>query len=281
MNKKDISVHLNFDDFSPQASKRGDFGGFGGYNLNRIQELLKEFPNLKITMFTVPNWIDQPYVYHRYFYKIKELLRIFPVVPPLYSQPYLLRKNKDWCELVKKLVTENRLEIAVHGFFHFNPYSRIHGQEFEGLSESAVRQRIILAEEEFNYNNIPFVKAFRSPGWGTNPYLSKVLSELGYIVNAEVSSSSKTHTMTKNAQGLFVLPQNWSIKEDPDEAIRLADTYTTVYMKGHIAYLHGKETIENGINDQHWSNLRRALNQLEQSYNVKYLTVDDIIKRQK
>ncbi len=281
MNKKDILVHLNFDDFNPQSDKNGDFGGLGGDNLNKIEELLKEFPNLKITMFTVPNWIDRPYKYHRYLYKAKELLRIFPVVSPSCSEPNLLRKHGDWCSLVRKLVAEDRLEIAVHGFFHFNPQSRIHGQEFEGLSESAVRQRIVLAEEEFHHNNIPFIKAFRSPGWGKNIHLTKVLGELGYSVNAYLSSSSKTYQATKESHNLLSLPQNWSIKESAEEAINLADQHGCVFMKGHIAFRYGRETVENGINDKHWGNLREALSRLEQLYTVKYITIKDIITHQK
>lgn len=278
MNKKDIIVNLNFDDFHPQNSYFGDFGGLEGENLKKITQLLDEFTDLKITMFTVPNWIDVPYTKHRYWYKIRELLRIFPVVSPNIESPYLLRKNKNWCQKVRDLVRNDKLEIAVHGFFHHNPYRSIHGQEFFNLNYEETKQRILLAEAEFNYNSIPFVKAFRPPGWGTNIYLPRVLKDLNYDMYATNSSGSKTCDF-EYKDFLLSLPQNWSIKEDPQEALRLAEKYGRVFMKGHIAFKYGLETIENGINEIHWNNLRNALHLLTQNYNVTFVTLQDCISK--
>lgn len=280
MEKKTIFVNLNFDDFHPQRDSEGDFGDIGlSGNLEKIVQLTDEFPGLIVSLFTVANWIDRPYRYHRYNYFLREILGIRPVVRSHQSEPFLLSKHDLWCEKVSELISEQKIEIANHGYFHHNPRSRIHGQEFHNLSEEESRKRILLAEEEFKKNNIKFIKAFRPPGWGINKSLVKVLKELDYKIYAPLSSRSKTFEIKKD-NDLIILPQNWSIRESPKEALELAEKFGAVYMKGHMVYKYGKEIIENGINEDFWQNLRITLRLLNDKYNIKYLSLEDITKHQ-
>lgn len=281
MEKKTIVVHLNFDDFHPQRNSDGDFGDIGsGGALEHMENLTQEFPGLTISLFTVPNWIDQPYRRHRYMYLIRHIFGLYPVVASHQDQPFLISKHPLWCQKVNELVAAGKFEIANHGYFHHNPHIRIHGQEFMGLSEAENRKRILLAEEEFTKAGLRFVKAFRPPGWGVNATLTKVLRELNYKMYAPYSSRSKT-SKVEIKDGLLTLPQNWSIRESPQEALRMAEKTGAVFMKGHMVYKYGSETIENGITPEYWQNLRQALMLLNEKYNVTYVSLQKLIDTNK
>ncbi len=279
MEKKTIFVNLNFDDFHPQRDHDGDFGDIGaGGVLEHMENLVTEFPGLIVSLFTVPNWIDRPHRHHRYVYFMRQMSGLRPVVHPQDNEPFLISKHTLWCAKVKQLIDSGKFEIANHGYFHYNPNIRIHGQEFAGLSEAETKKRILLTEEAFTKAELPFVKAFRPPGWGTNQMLPKVLRELGYKIYAPYSSRSKTSKVEKK-DGLLILPQNWSIRESPEEALLLAEKTGAVYMKGHMVYQYGKETIENGITPEFWQNLRTALRLLNEKYNVVYVSLNELANK--
>jgi predicted deacetylase len=275
--KKTIFVNLNFDDFHPEQGQYGDFGADPSKGtFLKLKNLCDQFPGLVITLFTSPNWIDRPYTMHRYFYYAKDKLGMYPVVSPQKGSPWLISKHSKWCNEVRSLVACKKFEIAVHGYEHFNPKTRIHGQEFVNLSESETKEKILLSESEFNKMNIPFFKGFRPPGWGTNKYLTAVLKELNYEMYGIASSRSKT-LRVGIIDGLKTVPQNWSIRETKEEAIRLAEEGDTVFMKGHLTYKYGKETIENGITEEFWQNLVETLQVLKDRYDVKFVSLKEYL----
>lgn len=279
---KDIIFNINFDDFHPQMDKFGDFGGdpkFGNFKL--ILELLKEFPGLKITMFTVPNWIDKPFTCSSYYYHIRKLLGMQPVVPNYKDEPFRLDKHKDWCAKVREFIKKDRLEIAVHGYNHHNPKSVIHGQEFAGLSYQESKKKILNAEKIFKKCQIPYVRIFRPPGWGISKGMFEALRDLNYIA-ATNQSNSKTFQIHKISSGvsdiggLKNIPQNYSIKDNPNEAFREAKTHGVVYAKGHMVYNYGQEIIENGLNNN-INNLQTVLKILNKKYKIKYIFLKNLI----
>ncbi len=104
---KEILLNLNFDDFHTQTDEEGDFGGdLENGNFRYIKALWDEFPGLKITLFTTPNWIDRPYQYHHYFYHIRKLLGIRPVVPHHNGEPFRIDKHPEWCKQVRQWIKE-------------------------------------------------------------------------------------------------------------------------------------------------------------------------------
>ena len=278
--KKTILVNLNFDDFHPEDDTWGDFGGTVDSGVfKRLSDITTQFPGLVVTLFTTPNWIDRPYAAHRYWYALREKLGLRPVVSPQAGEPFKLTKHRAWCEAVQKLVAEKRFEIAVHGYLHTNPASRIHGQEFAGIAREETLAKIRSAESELSAAGIPFIKAFRPPGWGENPYLAAALKETGYEIFARDSSHAKTSSMG-TCEGMKTIPQNWSIRESTEEALRLAEETGVVFMKGHLVYQYGKETIENGITDAFWTTLVETLSSLTQQYDVQFVSLEEYLRRQ-
>jgi peptidoglycan/xylan/chitin deacetylase (PgdA/CDA1 family) len=273
---KIVYFNLNLDDFHPQLSP--DFGGDperGTFKL--LMSLLEEFPNLKITLFTVPNWIDRPRICTRIWYLFKYKLGL-RVIKPYENEPFRIDKHPKWCNIVRSLVKEGRFEIAVHGYNHCNPYLYTHGQEFIGLSEREVHERILRAEELFHRCEIPFVKGFRPPGWGLSAELIRVLQKLNYKFIAPFPSHLRISKIGL-LEGMLVPPSNYSISENPTIALWLAEEYGVVFAKGHMVYKYGREIIENGLMDKNIENLRLVLNMLNERYEVYYVTIEEYLSK--
>jgi len=277
--KKPVLVNLNFDDFHPQADAWGDFGGDLERGVFRyVARLWDEFPGLVVTMFAVPNWIDRPHRIASPYYHIRRRLGLRPVVPFAEGEPYRIDKHPEWCAAVCDLVSRGKLEVAMHGYHHYNPNLVIHGQEFVGLDKAASLDRLRRAEELFISCQIPFVKGFRPPGWGMSGGLLQALRDMKYRFVGLFGTPYKL-AEPGSIEGMLSIPQNYSIKEAPEEAVRQAEQYGIVFMKGHMCYKHGRETIENGLNEEHFQNLLRALRALREKFDVRFVSLAEYAEK--
>ena len=162
-----LLFNLNFDDFHPQkASDKADFGGDMEKGLfKHIRRIIDDFPEVKITMFTTPNWTDLPD-------DSKPVKVIKHVLGMKYNHhwkndPFNLEKHPEWVQWVNEYVDKGNLEIAVHGYTHHKePSLRRHNSEFLDLSYSEANQTLEMAEKTFKKAGVKFVKGFRPPGWG-------------------------------------------------------------------------------------------------------------------
>ncbi len=271
---KELFFNLNFDDYHPQNDAEGDFGGLGGQAHLFFEELYKEFPSLVITMFTTPNWIDRPMTMPLPWYHLKKYFGIRPIVPCRKGEPYRIDKHSEWCEWTRKKVSEGRMEIMLHGYEHHNPNSTIHGQEFLDMEYEESKRRIVEAERLFGECGIPFVKGFRPPGWGYSGGLLRALKDLKYEIVGLFPSHFKLSTVS-NVGGLLVPPQNASIHEPLERILEEAERTGAVFLKGHIAYRYGGETIENGLSEKNKENLKKILRELGGRYDVRYVGLYD------
>lgn len=275
--KKVVYFNLNFDDFHPQNDKDGDFGGLNGDVNRKIVELWEKFPDLKITMFTTPNWVDRPFLFSKYYYYLRFLFKFFPVVKPFGDEPFNLLKHPEWCSWVRDEVKKGRLEIAVHGYNHHNPVRVIHGQEFLGLNSSEVENKLSLAEEIFERAEIPFVKGFRPPGWGMADSLTQNLLKRGYEFFGPYPSSYRL-SKVGDLDGLKIVPQNYSISESASIALGQAEENGVVFAKGHLAHNYGKEIISNGLSEENFVNLMSVISSLQDKYDVRFVSLSEYIK---
>jgi peptidoglycan/xylan/chitin deacetylase (PgdA/CDA1 family) len=265
-----VYFNLNFDDFHPQVNP--DFGGDPDRGaFRRLRHLLDEFPGLVITLFTVPNWQDQPRRGPRPWYLLKEFLGR-PVVRPLTEEPYRLDRHPRWCAVVRDLSSQGRLEVAVHGYTHCNPSRYAHGQEFADADETEALWRLQSAEAIFREAGIPFIKAFRPPGWGVSGGTIQALKTLRYAVFSPFPSRLRISSVG-TVEGMLIPPQNYSIVEEPQVALRLAAQRGVVFAKGHMVYRYGWERMENGITDRSWANLRQVLRLLHGNFTVRYMSL--------
>lgn len=203
---------------------------------------------------------------------MRKRLAVQPVVPCRKDEPFRLDKHPAWCEKVRKLINEEKLEVAVHGYYHHNPRQVIHGQEFIDLDYQESKKRILAAEEIFQKCDLPFLKIFRPPGWGTSPELFRALRELKYEGVGLFPSRLKQISLT-TVEGLKIIPQNYSILEQPSRALKQAEETGLVFAKGHMAYQYGRERIENGLSEKTFANIKNTLRELQKKFQVRYSSI--------
>jgi predicted deacetylase len=273
-----IIFNLNFDDFHPQRATDGqDFGGDKENGLfGYIKKLIDEFPDIKITMFTVPDWTDRPDD-AKPLKAVKHLLRL-NYHHSWKDEPFRLDKHPEWVSWVNEYVKRGNLEIAVHGLFHHTDKSWAHTAEFDGMGYTESLVRIKRAEEIMKNSGLQYVRGFRPPGWGKSEGMLKALADEKFDFVSLYGTPSKGKEITL-VNGLINIPQNYSILEKPEEGTRMAKECGRVYAKGHFAPKHGGIKIPNGLTEENYNNLAALIRELKKNYEVEFLSMSEITQR--
>jgi predicted deacetylase len=177
---KRAAVCFSVDDVHP-ASSRDDFdagGDLGRGSLGRLERLLGRHPQLRVTLFVTPDW---------------RLRRLVPTRRWLARVP-LLREHVHWAPLIPKgrfridrypdfvayLNSLPRTECAVHGLHHAHPGPQMKA-EFQRLSPSECRARLLEARRIFTLAGLRHVQGFAAPAWSSPPALCDALNEAGFM----------------------------------------------------------------------------------------------------
>lgn len=169
---------LEFDDFHWRSPENC---------ICEVDQLIKKFPNIKISLFTTP------------------LLNNFP-----------LYENNDWINKVRSYIRSNNLRLAVHGLYHTH-------EEFKFLEKEQAVQSLLVAESIFSRSGLPFTKVFRGPHWGINEQSIQALNDLQYthFYNHE------NYKYLENKFNGKVIYYNWNLKDDaPEDNILIAHGHT-------------------------------------------------------
>jgi hypothetical protein len=145
------TICLDMDDFSVLNNK-----------LDLLLKLKEAYPNLKVSMFTIPcdvayeSNFDAKLVRDRALAKVKE--------------------NLDW------------IEIIPHGLTHMP-------REFEKCTYELMKDKVIPAiDEAFKKDGLPYVKGFKAPYWLWNDEVIRALDDAGWwgAIDRKVRNIKKT-----------------------------------------------------------------------------------------
>jgi glycosyltransferase involved in cell wall biosynthesis len=197
---KDCALALTIDDLHPEAAndlEKLDFGyNFTGTFWKRINKLTSQFPEIKITLFAVANWIDRSDLPAGIFWPLRKLYRKKRQYP-VNTFNISLTKYADWIDTLNLKVKNNQIKIALHGLYHYQKEKGYPtSQEFAGQSEAIIENKFKTMENIFKKSGLIFVKGFRSPGWGINDFLINQLKKRKYLYTA--SSSDFYSDVKKN-----------------------------------------------------------------------------------
>ena len=119
-----VLFNLSIDDVHPETSKYlGDCGGDKeNGKLGYVVDLLGNYPNLKVTLFVTPNWIDRPNV-AGFKRLVKKCLKL-SIRNTWSGSPFRLDKHVEWCNWLNEYVDRGVFEVGVHGFGIKNGLSR-------------------------------------------------------------------------------------------------------------------------------------------------------------
>ena len=180
---KDFAFCITLDDLHPEnvSDLEGlDFGSDVTKPPMRVLgELFSKIPEIKTTIFTVPNWQDRSDWPNEIFFPLRKLFR----VRRGYSTDYFKvsdKKFSNWVSAVSNFYPGN-IEIATHGLSHHNKnlkYAR--SQEFLGLDGSEVTNKLAEMVSILGTSGLSYHRGFRPPGWGVTEELTFELNELGF-----------------------------------------------------------------------------------------------------
>lgn len=248
--RRKVFFNLSFDDVHPESSSDGtDCCGDRERGVFKyFLELWKLYPELKITIFVTPNWIDRAND-HFPIRQFKCALGM-KYTNSWNGEPFLLTKHKEWCEWLNSYPN---LEVAIHGYSH-HADSMLHSQEFEYMHHDACKLRLEMAERIFKESGLHYVRGFRPPGWGISDGLFEALSELKYEFISLDSIACKIDNLSRynvdKYRGLVNVPQNWDIAHGTiDEALEIAQKHGLLMAKGHISNYYDGDKIGNGLNE--------------------------------
>lgn len=147
---------------------------------NRMLWLLKlkeHFPNFKVTLFTIP--IDEKRDWGPYLIR-NEYLKV-------------IKENLDWIQLVP------------HGLKHI-------GSEVRKWDYDYMKKVLLIIEEIFKQDGLPFEKGFCAPHWRWNSGVVRALDEAGWW-GAVYKEESKPYTK-KFYRPDYCLNDQWPLNMD-------------------------------------------------------------------
>jgi len=260
------SILIDIDDVHPETSSMGtDCSGDMDQGVFKyLNKLVDEFPEIKITLFVVPDWLYKP-----------QLLpfKVLPIYLKKWNHEFQIDKHKEWCNWLREKVKSGKFEVGVHGLHHFQG-KRPFSAEFQNLSYGECEKRISQAEKLLEKCDIPFVKAFRPPGWIGSKFLMSVLQKRKYLVTGsvgtqdEISDDSttsgpglKTNLLyLEKLNGIYNVPVNCDIKKSNFERIeQIIRLNGLVVLHGHIENDYHGEKIYNGVDKESYDNLKNIL----------------------
>ncbi len=192
---KDCTLAVTLDDLHPEGIENSDTLDFG-HNLKgdfwtRIDHLAKTIPLIKVTIFTVADWLDRSDFPSGIFQPLRRVHRkrrsYIPGTFRLDSPKY-----KKWVYALNSKIQKGTIEIALHGLTHHNNNPAFSSStEFLGISKQATNQKIINMVDIFKKSGLRFAAGFRAPGWGVTK---------GLVDDLEQNKM----TYTANSAGLYV-----------------------------------------------------------------------------
>lgn len=266
-----VMFNLNFDDLHPETDKHiADAGGEKEKGILRWFFKIKEnYPKIKATFFTTPNWkYKKSYVGLEYY--ARRILHM-KTIQIWEDEPFRIDKHKEWCKWLNK----QKFEIAVHGLHH---YQSRHPQsaEFENLNYEEAKRRIKEAEELFKKSGLKYVRGFRPPGWGENEYLIGVLKDLGFKFISRHPSHGEE---IKDLNGIVNIPQNWDIASGTIKDVEnILKSGKPILAKGHIFKNYGRDYNANGLDEKNYRNVIKLLEWIEKNHTLKFVTHENIAR---
>jgi hypothetical protein len=134
--------------------------------LERCEELIDKFPDIKISLF-VPT---------AYWRTVKSGTTT--------QKPLKLSDFDDFCEELKDLDPDN-YEVGFHGYYHGIP-GESDNDEFQKISYQEANDKVDLMFAEVAASGLEnvFKKMFRPPAWRMNPDAFRCLSDRGFDIFA-------------------------------------------------------------------------------------------------
>src|SRR4029077_6219852 len=139
-------------------------------------DLQERHPQLKVTLFTTPDWrsiapFPEPSIIDRLPVLRDRVYR----VPRLPRATYRLDRHEDFCAMLRGWPG---IEIAIHGLHHV-ARGRRPIAEFDGASRRRCRAMLLRAIEIFDEARLPVIRGLCPPAWNASDALLDAMVDAG------------------------------------------------------------------------------------------------------
>jgi hypothetical protein len=232
--------------------------------LDRLRSLQERHPQLKITLFTTPDWRSTEPVYGA------------PLLP---EETCRLDRHSQFCELLRDWPN---VEVAVHGLSHVGRGAN-QVVEFDGCSRDECARMIRQAMSIFESARLSIVPGMSPPGWIASDPLLDAMLETGmrFVASARdlttpIERGAKTSGSGLQGvslieperldNGLIHFTTNFQATSANERAFAILDRGGLLAIKAHLLTGLGSYRALDGVTDEYMTSLDRLFSEIEERY---------------
>jgi predicted deacetylase len=248
--------------------------------LGHVRWLQERHPQLRVTLFTTPDWrtVD-PYPTRRFLSRVPFVRdRIFTVAVHPHGT-YRLDRHDDFCALLRGWQSA---EVGLHGLHHVRTGMRP-VLEFEGRSRDDCRTILNDAMAIFDDARLPFVRGMSPPGWEAPPPLLAAMVDAGFafVASARDLDTPVTSDAVANGSGLRGVPlirpsriepglahfpTNFQATSTLDRALAILECGGLLSIKAHLLAQSGAYRALDGLTPEYRDSLDRLFSTIEERF---------------
>ena len=248
--------------------------------LGHVQWLQQRHPQLKVTLFTTPDWrTREPYPTRRLLARIpvvRDHVFSVPVYPP---GTFRLDRHGDFCAFLRDWPGA---ELALHGLHHVRTGMRP-VLEFDRRSERQCRELLRRAMDIFERAGLPIVRGMAAPGWNATPQLLAAMRAAGLtfiasardldtpIARGALAAGSGMRGVALIAPqriepGLLHIPTNFQATSAIDRAMAILECGGLLSIKAHLLTESGSYRALDGLAPAYRDHLHRVFSAIEDRF---------------
>jgi Uncharacterized protein conserved in bacteria (DUF2334) len=250
---KTCAVCLTIDDVHP--AKSSDLYEAGGDldrgALRHVAWLTDRHADLKVTLFTTPDWRQtSPFPTRRVIAAIPYLRERLYLAPRWPEGTMRLDRHPDFVSFLK---TMKNVEIGLHGLHHISRGPSIQ-TEFAKSTYTQCRTALARSMQIMETAGIAYVRGMTPPGWAAPPALLRAMADVGltFVASACDIETPITPAATACRQGLqgvplifpcllesghlVQIPTNFRATSSVDRALAILDAGGLLSIKAHIIH---------------------------------------------
>jgi Uncharacterized protein conserved in bacteria (DUF2334) len=269
---KRAAVCLSVDDVHPAPVAREALG--------HVQWLQERHPQLRVTLFTTPDWRTlDPYPTRSLLTRIPILRDRLFTVRRHPRGTFRLDRHEAFCAFLREWPGA---EVAMHGLHHVRSGVRP-VLEFEGRSRAACRATIEAAKRIFEEARLPIAPGMGPPGWHATPELLDAMRDCGltFVASARdletpitpdaVANGSGLHGVSlvrpeRLSEGLVHFPTNFQATSPIKRATAILDCGGLLSIKAHLLAESGSYRALDGLTSEYRDVLDRLLCMVEDRF---------------
>lgn len=280
---KSSAICFSIDDVHPgRSSWTYDGGGdLGAGALGHVERLLGRHPQLRVTLFTTPDWRE---------IGLEPVRRVVSRVPGLRNRVHLvpvhpkgamrLSRHPRFATYLRELP---QVELALHGLHHIRTGLALH-REFQGRSRAECRAILREAMALFDEASLPYVPGIAPPGWDAPAGLLQAAADVGlqFVASARDIRSPIHSGATAQMSGLrgvslvepewiaggrlVHLPTNFQATSTRERAERIIGIGGVLSVKAHIVKVAMGRTMLDGVDEAYMDRLHELFCRLEDTH---------------